>query len=238
MNASDDDPFTQALRSDLPAPADELRVRSRLVSAGVLAGTVVAPVVGAAASSGIAAKVVAWPLAAKVGASLAVVGVVALPVVSRVIHPSVPSLDHVTVSTAPVRAAVATSPLPARESAPKPAIPSEPPAEPAVVVRESSRSAVREPVKASVAPPVAKSLPSVAAFADVTPAPESLDEGSLRAETALMERALSALQRDDVATARAALTEHARRFPNGHLVRERERALARTLEKETARHVE
>lgn len=233
MNAHDDDPFTQALRDDMPAPADEARIRSRLVSAGVIAGAVAAPV-GAAASSGMVAKVVAWPLAAKVGASLAVVGVVALPVVSRVTRPSEPSPASVVAKAAPVaRPAAALAPAPVRASQPEPEKPTDPARQPALTVRESTRPA-REPAKATVSA-VASPLPSVASFEEA-PAPKPLDEGSLRAETALMERALSALQRDDVTTARAALAEHARRFPNGHLVRERERALERMLGKETERH--
>jgi hypothetical protein len=228
MNAHDDDPFTQALRDDMPAPGDEARVRSRLVSAGVIAGAVAAPV-GAAASSGIAAKVVAWPLAAKVGASLAVVGVVALPVVSRVTR-SEPSPAGVVVKAAAPVSRPATAPV--RPSLPEPEKPSETMTAPALAVRETVHPA-REPAKAPVV--TASPLPSIASFEEA-PAPKRLDEGSLRAETALMERALSALQRDDVTTARATLAEHARRFPNGHLVRERERALERMLGKETERH--
>jgi hypothetical protein len=60
-----------------------------------------------------------------------------------------------------------------------------------------------------------------------------IDEGTLRAETALMERALAAIKRGDVATARRELAAHAARFPDGHLKRERERALARTADKES-----
>ena len=232
MNAHDDDPFTQALRDDMPALGDEARIRSRLVSAGVIAGAVAAPV-GAAASSGIAAKVVAWPLAAKVGASLAVVGVVALPVVSRVTWTSEPSPASVVVKAAvPVaRPAPRAATAPVRAASQDPEKPSEPAAVPALPARESVRP-VRESSKAPVVA-VASPLPAVASFED---APKPLDEGSLRAETALMERALSALQRDDVAGARSALAEHARRFPNGHLVRERERALERILGKETESH--
>ena len=83
MNGSDDDPFTRALRADLPGLGDEARVRSRLVSAGVLASAVAAPVGTAAAAGGVTAKIVALPLAVKLGASLAVVGLVTVPVVSH-----------------------------------------------------------------------------------------------------------------------------------------------------------
>jgi TolA-binding protein len=106
-----------------------------------------------------------------------------------------------------------------------------PGAAPIVAAREVTRAAPREREKPAPAAPESASRPSVASFA---PAPSTpVDEGSLRQETALMERALSALRRGDVQGARQALAEHASRFPNGHLVRERERALERTLGKET-----
>jgi len=240
MTASDDDdPFTRALRDDLPLASDEARVRSRLVSAGVLAGAVAAPVGTAAAAGGITAKVVALPLAVKVGASLAFVGLVTVPVVSHLTSPPPSSRPSVTVA-APAR------PVPVEKAARAPrnetarAAPAEAATEPGPVgvaapaAQETARPSLRERATTPVAAP-ATPLPSIASFED-TAGPKPLDEGSLRAETALIERALSALKRDDVATARAALAEHARRFPNGHLVRERERALERTLGKETESH--
>jgi hypothetical protein len=69
--------------------------------------------------------------------------------------------------------------------------------------------------------------PSVGSF-EAPAAPG--DEGTLRAETALIERALAAIRAGDATRARALLAEHGERFPNGLLVRERERAL------ELARH--
>ena len=60
-------------------------------------------------------------------------------------------------------------------------------------------------------------------------------ESTLREETELVDWALSALRSGDTAGARALLQEHAQRFPNGVLVRERERALERVKHAETAR---
>jgi len=48
-----------------------------------------------------------------------------------------------------------------------------------------------------------------------------------------MERALAALQRGDVSASRRLLAEHAAKFPDGHLKRERERALEKTVGKES-----
>ena len=239
MNGSDDDPFTRALRGDLPGPDDEARVRSRLVSAGVLAGAVAAPVGTAAAAGGVTAKVVALPLAVKLGASLVVVGLVTVPVVSHLTSPSgssAPTLTATLTAKPPALAKAAPAPVTAPERAAlvEPTPRAEPVVEVAAVAHETTPPALREAAKAPLPQPT-KPLPSVASFEEVA-APKPLDEGSLRAETALMERALSALKRDDVATARAALLEHARLFPNGHLVRERERALERTLGKETESH--
>jgi hypothetical protein len=64
------------------------------------------------------------------------------------------------------------------------------------------------------------------------PVEESKDAralGTLGEETELVERALYALKLGDREGARRALAEHGRRFPNGLLARERERALARAL---------
>jgi hypothetical protein len=68
---------------------------------------------------------------------------------------------------------------------------------------------------------------AVAAFSmPQEPSPNPATSAStLRAEAELIERALGALRAGDRATALAWLTEHARRFPQGQLARERQRAL-------------
>jgi len=239
MTQHEDDPFTRALREDLPESADAARLRARLVSAGVLAGAVVAPgaAVGAAAGAGgLSAKLVALPLALKVGASLALAGAVAAPVVSQFSE----------ARQAETRGVLAARPVATARPAPRVedtvrleglgnSEPSVAEPEPAVAAPERvvvARAAPPAPPERDAAgtAPAARTLPSVASFTE--PA-GPVDEGSLRQETALMERALAALRRGDVASARQALAEHASRFPNGHLVRERERALERTLGKET-----
>jgi hypothetical protein len=76
-------------------------------------------------------------------------------------------------------------------------------------------------------------LPAVAAFdapAQVAPAsePERLrNDSTLAAETQLLDRAFAALAASDRRTASALVAEHARRFPNGLLRQERERARTR-----------
>ena len=248
----DSDLFTEALRLDFPNERDEARVKRRLISAGVLAGaSVVAPgAASAAASAGILSKLAALPLAVKIGASMVVMGFAAMPVAERVLGgesdlpvvrqppPAVirPADAPVTVAHAsePVVAPIAPVATGSESSAPvvepvRSVLPAEP-------RRTRSAHAVVRP--ATEAAPQAleattpASLPAVAEL----PAPAApVDEGTLRAETALLTSALAAIQRGDLATARSELAAHATRFPNGHLKLERERALERTLGKETER---
>jgi hypothetical protein len=105
---------------------------------------------------------------------------------------------------------------------------------------ESSRaSAVREPrtgaSSAAVEARAAALSPSVGAVsastADFTRAePEQQRATTLREETALLDRALSALTAQDFAGAELLLNEHERRFPNGLLAQERERSRRRLAE--------
>ena len=59
---------------------------------------------------------------------------------------------------------------------------------------------------------------------------ESVRASRLAEETLLIERALVAISDADLSRARLALDEHARRFPDGLLTRERERARVRVRE--------
>jgi hypothetical protein len=236
MNRSEPelDPFTEALRLDLPSPRESERVRSRLVSAGVLAGTgAVAPSVAATTGGGLLVKLGALPTAAKLGGSMLAIGVAALPVWDHVSSStggaSQQSDASLAVDAAPARAAVtaagrpldvriASADLPKAASVPVVATP-----RPAPAPARSPRPLAD--ISGSVP------LPSVGAF-PVTPS-EPIDEGTLRAETAVMERALAALRRGDHVTARRELATHSERFPNGHLKPDRERAFERLLGKET-----
>jgi len=240
MNPNELDPFTEALRLDLPSADDGRRVKARLVSAGLFAGAGVAlPGAALATSGGLLAKLGALPIAAKIGASAVVVGVVAVPVLGR--SPREDENDRARTSNAQVatvtRSKAAPAPAPTRpelrpdETLPSPA--NEPAPEPAP---PTMRSAPARPGVAAALPPETPTPspgPAVGSFPVVVDAP--VDEGTLRAETALMERALAAIRRDDFATARSLLAAHAAQYPNGHLKRERERALERTMSKETER---
>jgi len=241
MSPSDPlDPFTEALRHDLPSADDGARVRARLMSAGLFAGAgVVAPGVALATSGGLLAKLGALPIAAKIGASAVVVGVVAVPVLGR--SPREDESDRARTSSAQVaavtRSKAAPAPAPTRpERRPDETLPSPaqaPMPEPAPPTMRSAPDPLRAPAVSPAEAPTPNPGPAVGSFPVVTEAP--VDEGTLRAETALMERALAAIRRDDFATARRELAAHAAQYPNGHLKRERERALERTIGKETER---
>lgn len=238
MTDSDQEPdhFTRALKLDLPSAKDEARVRAKLVSAGVLAGaSVVVPGAAAAATTGgggFMAKLAALPLALKVGASVVAVSAAAVPVVTAVSSdaeraPSKPrAAEAALVAVPPARPTESSASPQAEPVVAAPEVAADP-GTPAVTV--PTRRAATARTSSAPAPLV----PAVGAFPPVEAKP--VDEGTLRAETALMERALAALKQGDLVTARRELALHAAKFPDGHLKPERERALERTLDKETER---
>jgi hypothetical protein len=253
MNDSDQEPdlFTQALRADLPSERDEARIKARLVAAGLLAGAalVTPSTAAAAASGGFLSKLASLPLSLKVGASVVVVGAAAMPVFHGVVSagdggaPDAPAVVVVAPkANVPNRAKVDDPRLAPAEVDPVavPAAPA-PEVEPARTEPASVRQVTAPAPERAVERPAAQrpSSPAVGAFPIVAAAPAvaavPVDEGTLRAETALMERALAAIRRDDFTTARRDLAAHAAEFPNGHLKPERERALERMRGKETER---
>lgn len=260
----DSDPYTDALREDLPSPQDEARVRTRLVAAGVLAGVgAVAPGATAAATTGTAAaglltKALALPLVAKLGATAVLLGAVAVPVVRAqrrsAVEPAASRVASARTTATPGASAAAMAPnatMTAVVPAPLPSLASGAPDELAPRAMEPAVTAA--PVVAAVAPVTGRSARERASESTGAPVAAahgagtaslavgsfpleamSEDEGTLRAETALMEQALGALKRGDYTTAKQRLAEHARTFPNGHLAPERDRALERVREKETS----
>jgi hypothetical protein len=233
------DPFIDALRADLPTERDEARVRARLLAAGVIASTgLAAPGVaaGGAAAGGLLPKLLALPMFAKVGLAATVVGLSAVPVARYNARNEVkaPATQSTVREARP--AAVAAVPTLA-----EPVNVAPPSLEPAAATKELPRERARSlpefsgvsvaPVTPSEAVPVVE-RPSSGAFAAP---PAELDEGTLRAETALIEGALAAIRGGDPTRARDLLTRHATQFPNGLLVRERERALALSRTSDTTR---
>lgn len=227
------DPFIDALRADLPTERDEARVRARLLAAGVIASTgLAAPGVaaGGAAAGGLLPKLLALPMFAKVGLAATVVGLSAVPVARYSARNEVKApATQSTVREARPAAVAAVTAVPTLA---EPANVAAPSLEPAATAKELPRERARSlpefsgvsvaPATPSEAVPVVE-RPSIGSF---EAPPAELDEGTLRAETALIEGALAAIRGGDTARARDLLTQHATQFPNGLLVRERERALA------------
>lgn len=203
--------YLEALRNDLPSEQDDVRMRQRLHALGIAV-----PLAGATAAT--ATGLATWPWWAKMGivAAVATTPPAALMVASTMSEPtSAPLVEKAPredTSSAEVRAATRSSHVPPPE--PQPAEPQPP-----------------EPLGATVeeTPPPAP-LP---ALSDVTtPRTPARDRGrheapppsTLAAETALIERALAAIEIGDTPTAELALRQHAERFPHGWLRRERQRA--------------
>jgi len=239
----DFDALVDALRSDLPNDADERRVRARLFGAGVgVTAGLVAPNAVAGIASASSAPIA---LLHKLGAlswltKVGIASVAAVAVVPVAIHWSNPETRAASVREAPPAPRVAARQV-SRESRGKPTAAAElsvlpTPAAAAAPKEEGARAlpgTVQAPEPPALPPSEAQrhasELGPVAAF----PVEESLGPNTastLGEETALVERALYALRLGDREGARRALVEHARRFPNGLLVRERERALTRASE--------
>jgi hypothetical protein len=237
------DALIDALRSDLPSDDHERRIRAQLVSAGVIAGaglTLPAVAAGASASAklGLLPKLAALSWGAKVGLASAVFAVAALPLASQLGNPETGS-NVPPAAEGAIPTGTESEPREAHRSAPErsreqPAEPS-PAAAPAdAAPKYSPRTPPRQepPLPAAPGPGEAlsaggPSVGSLPALEGSSAASREQRESTLREEADIMARALSALRTGDHATARRWLDEHARRFPNGQLQRERERARER-----------
>ncbi len=248
---TDIDPLIDALRSDLPERKDAERVRARLIGAGIiLAGAVVAPSTAAGAAAlgtagsgaGLLSKAAGMFGVSKIGlVAIAVGAAAAVPAATYVALDSIAKDSRGAQSQPQSTVALGSAVRPGNDRAPtqlgapddgvanaEPPAPAElerPAAAAVASIRsEPSRAAKEQREQPAESEPPARAPGSVAAF----PALESQSqESTLRAETELVDKALSALRSRDTAAARAYLLQHAQRFPNGALVRERERALQR-----------
>lgn len=275
----DVDSFVEALRGDFPSAEDEARVRSRLLSAGVLVTSAAVTTSGAAASlsaatatSGVALSGAALGGTAAGGAALGaqVAGTAGAPLVlvkaglvSKLLM--LPVAAKVGVATSLALAVAATSaPLvssrseapavvaPSNDVAPSinaapqsvaPSIEVRPPQSEAPVAQVAPSNDLPRVAPASAQPiqPRTEQTPSIPERREVVrrgsaarePAPVErapMERGrasSLAEETRLMEQAMLAVGAGEHELARRWLGEHSRRFPEGLLARERERAVAR-----------
>jgi hypothetical protein len=231
MTPNDDDIFERALRADLPSADQQERSRKRLLAMGLSAGS------GLAASSAASAAQASWgaTLVAKVAAlswpaTLGLAAAVATPVVALPLWlaPAHPSM----------RAAVsAPASRPANESMPRSEVTEPTRTEPvgtsvtpdiaAPVAQRAPFASAATPARAAGAS--AATQPAVAAFAAVNSgqAARAPVASTLAAETQLLDRAFVELDAGRYTAAAALIAEHARRYPNGLLRQERERAQAR-----------
>jgi hypothetical protein len=238
MTSGDDDfdALIDALRSDLPSARDERRVRRRLVAAGVglatgfvsSAATATASAAGSRVSALLLQKLGALSWTAKVGLA-GVAAAVALPAASYLAS---------TAPNDPLATARVPSPATGRSPGRPAVVPSKAPHPTASIVAPSTEDepapqgleSAALPRHGSVAPEPKPSAPRGALAVD--PRERESEEDPLREETELIERALYALKLGDREGARRTLELHARRFPNGLLTRERERALVRANSEE------
>src|SRR5690606_15138781 len=174
------------------------RVRQRLHALGIAV-----PLAGATATAATATGLAAWPWWAKMSvvAAVATTPPAALMVASA------------------VRASNAT-PVVAAVSKDTPAL---------RTPRTSRRAATLPPALATAAVAVPSEEPSLVVAPESTSRParsraRSDAPSTLAAETALIERALAAIESGDIEAAELALRQHAERFPHGWLRRERQRA--------------
>jgi hypothetical protein len=237
MSIEPEDMLEDALRSDLPTPDAQARIRRRLLAAGVAVGngvatTAAASGVGAgAAASGVATKLAGLSWGLKVGLA----AVVAIPTVglwldNRAERPSAALAPHAT--SAPV---VAAKPRPDAQTPDAQtreahavtdalaATPEPPPA------RAAKAAAVEAAPPSEVAP--SRAHPSQSDFAASEPPPRAPQVGStLAEETRLLDSAFAELAAGHRARAAELIHEHEARFPAGLLQRERERAKTRLSE--------
>ncbi len=139
---------------------------------------------------------------------------------------------------AETRDATDTTPAPALASAQSPNAAAARAADAASAESAAPPTGVARAASAAAAPtldaPRGSGAPSVAGF-DANSAGTAREATTLREETRLIDGALAALRGGDIARANALLSEHAQRFPDGLLRRERTRAERKLHELEAAK---
>lgn len=186
-----------------------------------------------AAQGGALAVVFAKVAALGGGAKVALVTALAVgagyPAVTTLLPPAEPVVASVPAAAARApeqRAVRAAEGQPASERQPRLEQPEQPPVR--EVAAETSRVEARTPNPPAVARSRAAAPAAPQATEPVEASPQAVVRTSaLEAETALIERALRAVRAGDRDGALGWLSEHQRRYPNGALAPERQRALER-----------
>jgi hypothetical protein len=231
---SEDTALEEALRDDLPSAETSARLRRRLLAAGLAIGNGAAASTAAAAAGAGAGVVSKGGLALSWGFKLGALAVVAIPSVGLLVE------SQAEPQLAPPPSSVA-APAGKPRSPERATLPS--PAAPAVPLKVDDEVA-------PVAPPVARpsraesdhGLPAPTRHEGVASAPSQVDfaptdaasaakaASTLAEETRLLDSAFAELSAGRAARARELVAEHQRRFPNGLLQKERERARVRLSE--------
>ena len=235
----DDSPFEQALRADLPTAAQQERMRQRFMVVAASAGSGLIAANAAASQTSLSGTLLAklgalsWPVKLGLVAALAT-PVVALPLLrapTRTVQAKAGGAltsrafeaPHPPVSLPPAPVAVGVPPVPSsKESA-------------ASGVARAADQGASNAVTAvlPVQPASSASGPAVAAFEPVSePAgnvaqTRAVAASTLAAETRLLDAAFAEIASGHRAAAAALIAQHEKRFPNGLLRQERERAQAR-----------
>jgi hypothetical protein len=197
--------LVQALRQEAAEPAARERVRARLAAAGALGATTAAASLAAAQSPAALAKLGVFGAGKLLLVSTGVIAlgtaaVLTMSVPAPASRPA-PRAQRAVVSSAAVRAAA----------------PEVAPAEPVIEVTAPA------PLPASVLKKTPRRVNIVEAPAPAPAPPAS----TLTDESALLGRAVQALHAGQHEMAKTLLEEHAQRFPDGVLARERQRARLR-----------
>lgn len=235
MSIEPDDMLEDALRSDLPTPDTQARIRRRLLAAGVAVGNGVATTAAAsgagagAATSGVATKLAGLSWGLKVGLA----AVVTIPTVGLWLDGRAQRQTATEVRTAaPAQKPqdqprpIATTPIAPRDV---PKTETEDSA-PATVRARATKAVVGETASPSVAAP-SGAQPSQGDFAATEPATRAPQVSStLAEETRLLDSAFAELAAGHRERAAELIHEHERRFPAGLLQQERERAKTRLSE--------
>ena len=250
----DDSNWVEALRADLPSPDQQERVRRRLLGAGLAVGSELVAMGAAAeqatASAAIGAKLGALSWTAKLGLAAALTASAAAlplwfaPAARAPQRPAVAgqaSATPILTQRATNDRAVPDAPLaPPTSAAASPVMARARGATEPATVATTASGAPRVLVEAthSSAPRLEVQQPSPQLVERAAVAVFDLDSGSetktendharvdssLAEETRLLDRAFAELAAGNRSAAAALIAEHARRFPNGLLRLERERA--------------
>lgn len=250
--------LTEAAGGDDPSPKDRARVRRALMatiagSAGLAASSAASSAAASATAAGTVATGASISLTVKIAAVVLVVGAVSGTVAVAPWEPDEPAIaahEAIARATLVEQGSAADHALEVAQPAPAeiPEVIEEPSPSPSPVVDEevippttaSAVPAPRAPPRGPIATRSPREPSTLAPPALVVPEPAPVASPStLAEEMRILRSAQSALSAGDPDSALARLAEHARRFPTGAMVEEREAArivaLCRAGRREEAR---